>query len=361
MNAEAATVSRQHDGAISTIQEFSNPSAFWGTGIEAVIEKAYRECFKTYILNGMIMTLRVPFAQNNERAAVAGSDLIIVGDGKAGPQFIWDQIDDILASDDFAAYEKILKDKREKVLIFDLPEKQWSVSRDLFDIARMKTGFYRPLPHKPYVFSSGNNYAAADVYNYLYCIGRIGMDCSGFVWYILSRAAQAGGIDLERRLDRLLPPARAVNPAFYVGTSFFNSKSAEFLQIEDKIHNLRPGDVMLFRDKDGTMAHSAVIQSVDLETGIVRYFQCTDEAPYKERGVHESVIRFDPEKKELSLKDKSLLWSQARFPPFPGETPSAYSTDGERYRAFPEFGAGKIVRLRAIAEIVGRIRLAEDR
>ncbi len=323
------------------------------------MEKAYRECFRTYMLDGTVVTLRVPFAQNNERAAVAGSDLIIVGDGKAGPLFIWDQIDELISSADFAAYTSMLKDEREKVIIFDLPEREWSVSRDLFDIARMKADVYRPLPHKPRVLSSGKGVLPSDVYNYLYCIGRIGMDCSGFVWYILSQAAKAGGVDLEGRLDRLLRAPAHIDPAFYVGTSFFDSESSEFLQIEDKIGNLRPGDIMLFRDKDGTMAHSAVIQSVDLSAGVIRYLQCTDEAPYEERGVHDSTIRFDPANLELSLKDESLRWSQSRFPPFPGERSSPYSSDGNRYRAFPEFGAGKIVRLRAIAEIADQIRLTD--
>ncbi|MBN1685115.1 MAG: peptidoglycan endopeptidase, partial [Spirochaetales bacterium] len=337
------------DGTISTIEAFSSPVTFWGTGIEAVIEQAYRKCFRTYIFDDRIVTLRIPFAQNNERAAVSGTDLIIVGDGKADPLFIWNQIDEILATEDFDAYTQTLSDGRDKVIIFDLPERKWSLSRDLFDIARMKAAVYRALPHEPYVLSTGDGLFAPDIYNYLYCVGRIGMDCSGFVWYILSRTAQAGGMDLNRRFDRLLRAPPGIHPAFYVGTSLFDTESVEFIQVEDKISNLRPGDVMLFRDKDGTMAHSAVIQSVDLPAGVIRYVQCTDEAPYDERGVHDSSIRFDPTRTELSLKDKSLEWSQFRFPPFPGERPSPYSADGERYRAFPEFGGGKVIRLRAIA------------
>jgi len=347
------------EGTISTIEAFSDPAALWVNRGEAVIEQAYRECFRTFIFDGRIITLRVPFAQNNERAAVAHSDLPVIGDGKAGPAFIWDQIEAILASDDFAAYSKILSDKKEKVIIFDLTSREWSVSLDFFDIARMKAAVHRSLPHKPYVLSTGNGLEQTDIYNYLYCVGRIGMDCSGFVWYVLQSIAQAGGIDLNRRFSRLLRAPPGVDPSFYVGTSLYDSKSNEFVQVKDSIQNLKPGDVMLFRDKDGTMAHSAVIQSVNLSEGVIRYLQCTDEAPYAERGVHDSYIYFDPEKREVSLKDESLEWSQRRYAPFPGERPSAFSSDGKRYRACPEFGGGKVIRLRAGSEAIDRISRAD--
>ncbi len=344
--------------SITSIEAFSDPVETWGSGVEAVIEKAYRACFRTYIIDGQILTLRVPFAENNERSALAGAELNIVGNGKANPLFIWDQIDALLASEDFKNYTKILSDKRDKVIIFDLPEQKWSVSRDFFDIAQMKAAVYRGMPHTPLVFSNGNGLLSTDVYNYLYSIGRIGLDCSGFVWYILSSTAKTGGVDLTRSLRRLLGPPRGVDPAFYVGTSLFNSSGKEFIQLQDQIRNLQPGDVMLFRGKDGGMAHSAVIQSVDLSAGVIRYLQCTDEAPYIERGVHESYIYFDPDRTEMSLKDESLEWDQYRFPPFPGERPSAFSGDGQRYRAFPELGGGKVVRLRAVADAVKRINLS---
>jgi hypothetical protein len=354
---QALSGTGSNDSTTSALKTFSSPATFWGTGIEAVIEQAYRECFKTYFFADRVATLRIPFAQNNERSAASDAELTVVGDGKANPIFIWNQIDEILASEDFAAYTDLMNNRREKVLIFDLPERKWSVSRDLFDIARMKAAVYQALPHTPRVLSFGTGLEAADVYNYLYCVGRIGMDCSGFVWFVLSHAAKAGGVDLSRRFESLLRPSRGVEPAFYVGTSLFDSESTELLQIEDTINNLQPGDVILFRDKDGTMAHSAVIQSVNLSAGVIRYLQCTDEAPYDERGVHDSTILFDPARTDLSLKDGSLRWSQTRLPPFPGERPSVYSSDGERYRAFPEFGAGKIVRVRAISETVERISL----
>ena len=346
------------DVITTSLEAFSDPGATWGTGVEAVIEKAYRECFRTYLFGGRILTLRIPFAENNERSSMTDIELNIVGDGKADPLFIWDQIDKLLASDDFITYTEILSDKRNKVIIFDLPGQKWSISRDFFDIAQMKALVFRGLPHKPHVLSSGNGLLATDVYNYLYSVGRIGMDCSGFVWHILSSAAKAGGGDLNRSLGRLLNAPRGIDPAYYVGTSLFDSDSVEFIQVPDQIQNLQPGDVMLFRGEGGKMAHSAVIQSVDFSAGVIRYLQCTDEAPPEERGVHDSYIHFDPDIIDVSLKDESLKWDQYRFPPFPGELPSAFSGDGARYRAFPEFGGGKVVRLRAVAEVLDRIKLA---
>ena len=181
---------------------FADPAELWGTGVEAVIERAYRDCFRTYILGGRVITLRMPFAQNNERGELADTDLAIEGGGKADPLLLWDQIDHLLETEDFRNYMAALSDGREKVIIFDLSSRSWSLSRDLFDIARMKAGAYRGLPHRPYVYAAGRGIEATDIYNYLYCIGRLGMDCSGFVWHILSATAKEGGIDLGLRIIR---------------------------------------------------------------------------------------------------------------------------------------------------------------
>ncbi|AEF85813.1 hypothetical protein TREPR_3549 [Treponema primitia ZAS-2] len=91
---------------------------------------------------------------------------------------------------------------------------------------------------------------------------------------------------------------------------------------------------------------------MDLNEGVIRYLQSTDEAPLNERGVHESLIYFNPAHPELSLGDPSLVWTQARYPSFPGEMASAFSDDGERYRAF---GGGRVVRLRALAAPIQKI------
>lgn len=357
MNAQSSGNSADANGFLEV---FSDPAEIWGTGIEAAIERAYRGCFSTYIVDDKIMTLRMPFAQNNEREELSTTKLEIIGKGKANPDELWEQIDEILGSSDFAEYLSVLKDGREKVIIFDLSSRRWSVSRDLFDIARMKAGAYRGLPHRPYVLSTGDGVADTDVVNYLYSVGRIGLDCSGFVWHILSSVAKEGGVDLGGALSRILGVTGGNDPAFYVGTAFFDSRSREVIQVDDVISNLRPGDVILFRGKDGRAAHSAVIQSVDLIRGEIRYLQSTDEAPASERGVHESLIRFDPMQTDVSLKDPSVVWSQLRFPPFPGELSSSFSSDGQRYRAYPELGGGKVVRLRALEIPIRRLADADQ-
>jgi hypothetical protein len=346
---------------LTALETFSDPAELWGKRVEAVIEEAYRQCFKTYILGGKVMTQRMPFAQNNERAELVDEGLWIQGGGKADPVLLWEQIDLLLISEDFSSYRAVLGDGREKVIIFDLPSRGWTVSWDLFDIARMKAGAYRGLPHRPYVFSDGRGIDPADVYNYLYCIGRLGMDCSGFVWHILTAAARAGGVDLGRVLSRALGVPRGAAPSLYAGTAFFDSRSPEVVRVKDELRNLLPGDVILFRGADGTAVHSAVVQSVDFVSGTIRYLQSTDEAPPEERGAHESSIHFDPSRPDLSLKDPSLRWSQKRFPPFAGEKSSPFSDDGERYRAYPEFGGGKVVRLKALAPAVRRINAGSGR
>lgn len=345
----------------STLASFADPAALWGEGVEAVIERAYRECFRTYIIDGRVMTVRMPFAQNNEREELSGTELEIIGKGKADPEVLWDQIDAILGSPDFLDYVAVLRDGREKVMVFDLPSRRWSVSRELFDIAGMKAGAYRGMPYRPYVLSYGGGVRGTDVYNYLYSVGRIGLDCSGFVWHVLSYTARAGGVDLGQALARVLGVEDGNDPSFYVGTSFFDSKSREVIQVEDQVGNIRPGDVFLFRGHDGRAAHSAVVQSVDPAAGVIRYLQCTDEAPPDQRGVHESYIHFDPTKPEVSLKDSSVEWTQGRYAPFPGERPSAFSNDGERFRAYPGFGGGKVVRLKAMSAALRSISGEDDR
>jgi hypothetical protein len=301
----------------------------------------------------------MPFAENSERAALAEQDWEFLGGGKANPGYLWEAIGEILKTEDFLRYTETLTDGREKVLIFDIPTQTWSASRDLFDIARMKAGAYRGLPHRPYVLVTGKGVEESDVYNYLYCVGWVGMDCSGFVWHVLSHIARIGGSDLGQLLRRSLGIPRGRDPSYYVGTWFFNSNSQEILPVKDEIQNLRPGDILLFRGADGSIVHSAIIQSVDRSAGTIRYLQSTDEAPLAERGIHDSSIHFEPSQPELSLSDPALVWVQKRYPPFPGERASPFSDDGERYRAFAELGGGKVVRLRALVGIIDRLNRRE--
>lgn len=333
------------------IARFAAPAEQWQRGTEIAIEEAYRQCFKTYIIDGRIMNIRMPFAENNERSALAETNLIIQGGGKSNPAELWNSIDRLLASEDFSSYLKTLQDGKEKVLIFDLASRRWTWTRDLFEIARMKAQAYRGLPHRPNVLHNGQDVESTDVYNYLYCIGRLGMDCSGFVWHVLTYTARKAGIDLQRTVQKALKLPRKLDPGQFVGTWYFDSKRAELEQVPDSINNIRSGDILLFRGSNGQAVHSAIIQSVDFQKGRIRYLQSTDEAPLEERGVHESYIDFDPNKPETSLKDPALRWSQKRYPPFPGEKASAFSDDGERYRAFPEYGGGKVVRFKLMNTI----------
>ncbi|MDR0301637.1 MAG: peptidoglycan endopeptidase [Treponema sp.] len=337
------------------LASFSDPARLWGNGVERVIEEAYRQYFKTRIIDGKIMNIRLPFAENNERSILIEADWDFVGGGKATPEILWPVIEEILDSKAFEEYVSALSSGRETVFIFDIPGQKWSTSTDLFDIARMKAGSYRGLPHRPYVLASGKGALESDVYNYLYCIGHAGVDCSGFVWQVLSHVGRQGGIDLGRALGPAFGIPRGADPAWYAGTSFFNSRNSQIIAVDDKIRSLRPADVILFMGPKGAMAHSAIIQSIDFKEGVIRYLQSTDEAPLLERGVHESYIHFDPANTGVSLKDPSLHWTQKRFAPFPGEKDSPFSDDGERYRAFGEFGAGKVVRIRALVSVIDKL------
>jgi hypothetical protein len=297
----------------------------------------------------------MPFAEDNERNVLTEENWSFLGGGKADPDFLMAAIDKTLNSAGFADYTATLQDGREQVIIFDIPSQTWKSSRDLFELARMKAGSYRGLPHRPYVLVSGQGIEETDVYNYLYCIGHAGMDCSGFVWHVLSYTAKQGGVDLGTTLRKVLGLKRGENPSWYAGTAFFNSKSSQMITIKDEIQNLKPADILLFRNSDGAMSHSAVIQSVDFSAGRIRYLQCTDEAPLSERGVHESFIYFDPKKPRVSLSDPGLTWTQKRYAPFPGEKSSPFSDDGERFRAFAELGGGKVVRLRSLIPVVEKM------
>jgi hypothetical protein len=335
---------------------FSDPARIWGNGIEKFIEEAYRTCFITRIIDGKIMNIRMPFAESNERDLLIDTSWEIIDGGKGSPSALWPVIKNLIDSEDFARYVQTLGDGREQVIIFDIPGKSWQSSRDMFDIARMKAGSYRGLPHQPYVFATGKGVEETDVYNYLYCVGYAGIDCSGFVWHVLTYAARKGGLDLGNAMRRSLGAPRNEDPARYVGTAFFNSRSPQITAVQDRIKNLRPADIILFRAADGQMAHSAIIQSIDFRKGVIRYLQCTDEAPLDERGVHESFIYFDPAKPDISLSDTRLNWTQQRQAPFPGERASPFSDDGERYRAYSRLGGGRVVRLIPMTQLIEKLK-----
>ena len=333
---------------------FSQASADWGTGVEALIEQAYRACFRTYIIDGKVITLHLPFAENNERSEMAGGKLAVPWGAKGDPLGIWDQIDELIQTPDFVSYTQAVSDGKEKLILFDLKTRTWSTTRDWYAIDQMKSGVYPGLPHRPAVLTRARGISAPDIYNYLYGVGRLGVDCSGFVWYVLTTVARAGGLDLNRALARYLGASQPSHAAWYVGTWFFDPRNRNLEVVKDEVKNLRPLDVIVFRGEDGLTAHSAIIQSVDLASGSIRYLQSTDDAEQNDRGVHESLITFDPSHPSISLKDPSVTWHQRRSAPFPGEASVDFWDDGQRYRAFPQFGGGFVVRLRMMRLLVER-------
>jgi cell wall-associated NlpC family hydrolase len=332
---------------------FSKASVEWGNGVEAIIEEAYRKCFRTYIVDGKVMTLHMPFGQNDERSELADGTLPVWGGGKADPLALWDGIDQILVSEDFKTYVSTLSGGREKIIVFDLEARTWSTMADQFYIDRMSGGDYPGLPAKPFVLNLGSGITPEDVYNYLYCVGRVGMDCSGFVWYALKSVAGAGGINLDRTVVRSSGAPRSAKAPLFIGTRFFDPRNGYLTEVRDEIRNLRPGDIILFRDEDGNPVHSGIIQSINRISGVIRYLQSTDEAPQEERGVHESFITFDPSNPGASLRDPSVIWKQKREAAFIGELDSPYKDDGERYRS-GKWG-GTIVRLRSIQGLIARL------
>lgn len=339
-----------------TIAAYADLAQEWGTGVEAAIESSYRECFRTLYVGGNILTLRLPFAEESERSELADSDLKVRGSGKAEPGELWESIELILASSDFSAYIEALSDGREKLIQFDMPSRTWSAKTDRFAVERMLSGPYPGLPHRPVVLSEGQGVSVPQIYDYLYCVGRVGIDCSGFVWHVLRGIGKEGGVDLDAILRKEAGLPRKVKSSLFVGTPMFDPRSGKTRRIADEIGQLLPGDILLFRGEDGSFIHSCVVQSLDLVHGRLRYLQSTDECPRAERGVHDSLILFDPAKPGTSLKDPALRWLQLRGAAFEGEPASAFANDGERFRAYADKGGGIVVRLKALEKTIAKLR-----
>jgi hypothetical protein len=340
---------------------FADAASEWGSGPEAVIENVYRQCFRTYIVSGKVLTLRVPFAQDEERSELADMQLKVAGQGKADPASLWRLIDDALASADFQSYVSSLADGREKIVTFDLSKRSWSANTDWYGIDWMRSGVYLGLPHLISVLVKGRGVTTPDIYNYLYSVGRLGLDCAGFVWWVLKAVGKAGGVDLDATFRRYLGAPTSATVPLYVGATFFDPQNRYVEAVKDEVRNLLPGDVIAFRGSKGAMVHSAVIQSVDLGKGTIRYLQSTDEAPQEQRGVHESLVSFDQAHPEVSLGDPALVWHQKNAPPFFGEADSGYRDDGERYRAHADLGGGVVVRVKVLKPVVDKLRAAKPR
>jgi hypothetical protein len=324
--------------------------------VEQIIARAYRSYLRIRKVAGVDLVVRIPFGQSGERRGGAGFYQRIFLGGKGEPEKIWTEIDRLLESEDFAAYTALLHRPGDKTIIFNLEQKQFSVYFDPILNDLLREGPYPGTRTKVYVLKTDSRMSSTDVYNFLYCIGAVGLDCSGFIYNVQKAIAAAVGVDLDREAAAVLGAGANQIPRI-VGLWFFDPAVSFSEAVDDRIENLRPGDVILFRGRVPGRGiwfrHSAVIHSVDFDLGLIRYLQCTDWATPEERGVHDSWIRFDPAKPELSLGDPSLEWLQAIQPTFVGETPLRYwQNDGHRYRSYREEGGSLIVRLKIIETLL---------
>jgi hypothetical protein len=314
--------------------------------VERLIEAAYRRFFKVYRIGAQVMTLRMPFGMNGEREGTPGYTQEFALGGKGTPEQLWPLIDAVLSSDPFRAYVTRLQEPREQAVIFDLERRSYTVSYDPRLLGLLEMGPYPGTETRVHVLRFGGTVSETDVYNYLYAVAGLGVDCAGFVYDVEKAVMLVYGVDADRELGRAWGVTSA-RTAQYVGLSFLDPRGRYTQVTSERIEDLRPGDVILFRGSDGMFKHSAVIQSIDLENGAIRYVQSTDWAPADERGVHESVIRFqDP---QATLRDPTLKWLQQVRPPFRGEVePRYWRNDGHRFFWYPKDQGSVVVRLRLL-------------
>lgn len=320
--------------------------------VERLIDTAYRSHFRAYRIAGRMMPLRMPFGMNGEREGTPGYKQEFVFSGKGSPEELWPVIDAVVASDGFKAYVARLLEPREQVIIFDLESRSWTVSYDWKLIELMEKGPYPGTEVRVHVLRFGGHVSEADVYNYLYAVAGVGVDCAGFVYTAAKTVMLGLGVDADREYGRAwgVAPARA---AQYAGLSLYDPRNGYTEAASERIEDLRPGDLILFRGSDGFFKHSAMVQSIDLEQGTLRYVQATDWAPEDERGVHDSIIRFDNPK--ATLRDPSLKWMQQVRPPFRGEVePRYWRTDGHRYFWYPADQGSVVARLRLLKAALQR-------
>ncbi len=320
--------------------------------LEGAIDDGYRSCFKDYRIEGRHLLLRIPFGENGERSEEGVFAQEIFLGGKAEPQEIWREIDSLLASDDFTLYAQGVSLPGAKAIVFGIDRSGWSISIDPQDAGPLAGGPYPGSRTEVHVLKRDQELNTEDVYNYLYCIGAVGMDCSGFVYNMQKSLARGLGADLDGIVGKSLrtPPEEVPR---IMGLWYFDPANGQAESVDDTISNLRPGDIFLFRGRRGEFRHSAVIQSIDLEEGTIRYLQCTDWAPQQERGVHESFIYFDPANPAVSLRDQSIRWTQAVLPAFRGEPGLRYwKDDGDRYRTSWPTGQSLVVRLKLVRRLI---------
>ncbi|UCF95891.1 MAG: hypothetical protein JSV89_11965 [Spirochaetaceae bacterium] len=317
--------------------------------VEQLIETAFQKYFRSYRIADKSLTLRMPFGLNFEREGGPGYSQTFYLDGKGTPEQLWPYIDSVLASEQFAGYVKAITSPGDKVILFELERQAYSLVRDQELFESLRRGSYLGTPTRILVPRNATELTEADVYNYLYAVASVGVDCSGFTFYIHDSLARAYGMDMSAMLgEKWRTSPKQVGKR--VGLWFYDPVSGYTETLDDRIENLRPADVILFRGSDGRLKHSAVIQSIDLQKGLLRYVQCTDWAVEPERGVHQSVIVFDPSRPQVSLRHYSVIWMQQVRPPFDGELePRDWLTDRDRYAWYPAAGGSLVVRLQYLA------------
>lgn len=316
--------------------------------VESVVERAYRLYFREYVLGGKRVLLRIPFGQYAER--FDGQN--IFGGGKGEPEKLWVKIEELLKDESFAQYQEALSQPGRKLIHFNLPGRTYQMFFGEEQVGKLKVRL-KGNELYPYEVKEDSQLSEIDIYNFLYCLGRVGVDCSGFSFYLQRYIGLEYGVDLCEEIGKRwrVPPERV---PLYIGTWYYNPKCGNTERVDDKIINLRAGDLILFPARRWENSHSAVICSINLKAGAVRYVQDTDWVfDRKERGPHASAVYFDPSQPEKSLSDPSLTWTQELGPVFESET-CPYGNETDRFRYLLPPYKGKVVRLKRMVEILSQ-------
>jgi len=302
--------------------------------VEAAIEQTFESYFREISISGKTLLIRIPFGLEKERFP---GQRFFRG-GKGTPQELWPKIIEELGSEEFKEYIRLLSQPGKKLVLLNLPEKSVQV---IFDPKTIEKLSFRRNKVYPTELKENAGFSEIDIYNYLYAKG-IGIDCSAFSFNVLrSLGLQQYGLDLVK-LTRTTDP-------IYIGTWIYNYWNID--EVNDRIINLRPGDVIQFHCWDQAFCHSAVIGKIDFTRGEITYYQCTDwVADRKERGPHESEIYFDPAFPERRLSDPRVIWEQRLGETFQGEgCPYQGRTDGYRYAIR---GGGRVVRFKILTNLI---------
>ncbi len=321
--------------------------------LESFLKEVFqRDYFRTYEIMGRDIEVRMPFGMNYERDLVGWRHVVFWG-GKGRAERVWNYIDEQIESEDFREYVEAISAPKPKVVHFDMPNARYEVLYDERLINRMqKTDYPSSLLAYIYFLKDHDQITNVDVYNYLYAVSRVGMDCTGFVYNINRAIAGRHGIELNEKYAESIADQPKHVP-LYIGLHFLDPESPYVAEVDDSIVNLRPGDILMFRGRGDRLIHSAVIQSIDYQGGAITYYQSTDWAPLEQRGVHQSVIEFDPSRPEVSLCHDDVVWHKEVLPAFPGEPAAAYlDTDADRYRPSAVHSGGHVVRLITVRDLL---------